>query len=140
MQTEYTDLMTGKKAIIFGFVIALILKMFFFDFIIAQGQSMEPTIKNGDVLIVSRLRYGFHLPLHQKYLIRWARPKTGEVVVFYTPAGELAVKRCSSLIDDRRFYAEGDNGLASYDSRSYGSVPVDNIIGKVLLRNTISGR
>ena len=132
----YTDLMTGKKAIIFALAAALILKVFFFDFIIAQGQSMEPAIKNGDVLIVSRLRYGIRLPWRQKYLICWAQPKTGEVVVFYTPTGELAVKRCSSIIDDRRFYAEGDNFLASYDSRSYGAVPVDNIIGKVLLRNT----
>ena len=131
--------MTGKKAIVLALVIALILKAFFFDFITAQGQSMEPAIKNGDVLIINRLRYGLSIPWRQKYLIRWALPKTGEVVVFYTPTGELAVKRCSSLIDDRRFYAEGDNSLASYDSRSYGAVPVDNIIGKVLLRGTAPG-
>ena len=137
MRREYTDLMTGKKAVIYAFVIALILKVFFFDLIIAQGQSMEPAVKNGDILIVSRLRYGIHLPHRQKYLIRWAHPEPGEVVVFYTPTGELAVKRCSSLIDGRRFYAEGDNSLASYDSRSYGAVPVDNIIGKVLLRNKV---
>ena len=131
---EYTDLMTGKRAIVFALVIAIILKVFLVDLIIAQGQSMEPAIKNGDVLIVSRLRYGIRLPWRQKYLIRWALPKAGETVVFYTPTGELAVKRCSSLFDERRFYAEGDNSLASYDSRSYGSVPVDNIIGKVLGR------
>ena len=92
---------------------------------------MEPAIQNGTVLIVSRLRYGFRLPWQQNYLLRWARPKTGEVVVFYTPTGELAVKRCASANGDS-FYAEGDNGLASYDSRAYGPVPADNIIGKVL--------
>jgi signal peptidase I len=106
--------------------------MFVFDFIIAQGHSMEPAIRNGNVLIVSRLRYGLRLPLRQNYLIRWAKPKVGEVVVFYTPSGELAVKRCTELIDSGSFFAEGDNGLASYDSRAYGPVPSDNIIGKVL--------
>jgi len=30
------------------------------------------------------------------------------------------------------FYAEGDNSIVSYDSRSYGPVQTDNIIGKVL--------
>ena len=93
---------------------------------------MEPAIKNGNVLIISRLRYGLRLPWKQKYIIRWAQPKVGEVVVFYTPMGELAVKRCVELTERGNFYAQGDNSVASYDSRSYGSIPADNIIGKVL--------
>jgi signal peptidase I len=93
---------------------------------------MEPSIQNGAVLIVSRMRYGIRLSWLQKYLIRWAQPKTGEVVVFYTPTGELAVKRCTALTEHGSFYAGGDNLNASYDSRAYGPVPVENIIGKVL--------
>ena len=112
--------------------VALVLKVFVFDFIIAQGQSMEPAIINGNILVISRLRYGLKLPWQEKYLIRWALPKAGEVVVFYTPAGELAVKRCTELTIYDSFYAEGDNANSSYDSRSYGPVPVDNIVGKVL--------
>ena len=110
---------------------------------------MEPAIKSGSVLVVSRLRYGLRFPWSREYLILWALPKAGEVLVFYTPAGEKAVKRCAAmpgygaLSDDaaatalavnNSFYAQGDNSLASYDSRSYGPVPVDNIIGKVLGR------
>ena len=105
---------------------------------------MEPAIKNGDVLIVSRLRYGLRLPWQKNYLVFWARPKAGEVVVFYTPTGELAVKRCTqppaslmgessvAVIEGKLFYAQGDNGFASYDSRFYGFVNTENIIGKVL--------
>jgi len=129
----YNRLM-GKKAT-FAFILALLtalfLKLFIFDFIIAQGQSMEPSIKNGNILIINRVSYGIKLPWKQVYLIRWAFPKAGEVVVFYTPAGDLAVKRCTQA-SDKNFYAKGDNGIASYDSRSYGNIPVDNIIGKVL--------
>ncbi|MCL2184749.1 MAG: signal peptidase I [Treponema sp.] len=121
----------GKKAILSALLTALFLKLFIFDFIVAQGQSMEPAIKNGKVLIINKVKYGIKLPLKQVYLIRWAQPKEGEVVVFYTPEGELAVKRCIELTD-KNFYAVGDNNIASYDSRSYGSVSVDNIIGKVL--------
>ena len=124
--------MKGIKAVLWALAAALILKFFFFDFMIAQGNSMEPAIKNGAVLIISRLRYGLRLPWQQDYLFRWSRPKEGEVVVFYTPSGELAVKRCTALTDRGGFIAEGDNSPASYDSRSYGPVPADNIIGKVL--------
>jgi signal peptidase I len=125
------DMMNGKKAAILAIVTALVLKLFFFDFIIARGHSMEPVIQDGTILVISRLRYGIRLPT-QRYLIRWAMPKAGEVLIFYTPCGELAVKRCT-IVDERGyFYAEGDNSLTSYDSRSYGRVPVDNIIGKVL--------
>jgi len=124
--------MNGTKAVLLAAAAALILKLFVFDFIIAQGHSMEPAIQNGAVLVISRLRYGVRLPWRQKYLFRWAGPKAGEVVVFYTPTGELAVKRCSALAERDSFHAEGDNSLASYDSRAYGPVPIDNIIGKVL--------
>ena len=124
--------MKGTKAVFFALLFAIILKMFFFDFIIAQGNSMEPAIKNGSILVVSRLKYGIRLPWRQEYLFRWTQPKKGEVVVFYTPTGELAVKRCADITENGGFYAEGDNTLSSYDSRSYGPVSSDNIIGKVL--------
>jgi signal peptidase I len=124
--------MNGIKAVLLALAAAFILKLFFFDFIIAQGHSMEPAIRNGAVLIVSKLRYGVRLPWQQEYLINWAKPKPGEVVVFYTPTGELAVKRCIELSEWGSFYVGGDNENASYDSRSYGPVSVDSIIGKVL--------
>jgi signal peptidase I len=124
--------MRGIKGIVWAIAAAFVLKLFVFDFMTAQGNSMEPSVKNGTVLIINRLRYGLRLPWRQKYLFRWSKPKVGEVVVFYTPSGELAVKRCASLTEKGGFTAEGDNAAASYDSRSYGPVPADNIIGKVL--------
>jgi len=92
---------------------------------------MEPAIRDGSVLVVSRISYGLQLPSN-KYLLRWGQPKKGEVVVFYTPSGELAVKRCVMSAENGIFYAEGDNSTVSYDSRSYGPILTDNIIGKVL--------
>ena len=120
----------GFKPIFLAIAAALVLKLFIFDFIIAQGHSMEPAIHDGTVLIISRLRYGIRFPAN-KYLIKWAQPKEGDVVIFFTPDGDLAVKRCV-LVEDGFFHAHGDNSIASYDSRSYGHVPLGNIIGKVL--------
>ena len=125
--------MKALKPVLLALIAAFAIKFFFFDFIIAQGNSMEPAIKNGDVLVVSRLRYGIKFPRTQKYLLRWDKPRAGEVVVFYTPEGELAVKRCVSA-EGTKFSAEGDNSLSSYDSRAYGQVSAEKIIGKVLGR------
>jgi len=124
--------MNGIKAVFLALIAALVLKFFLFEFMIAQGHSMEPAIQNGSVLVINRLRYGFRLPWRQDYLFRWAQPREGEVVVFYTPSGDLAVKRCAAPVERGVFFAEGDNWNASFDSRSYGPVSVDNIIGKVL--------
>ncbi|MDR1363140.1 MAG: signal peptidase I [Spirochaetaceae bacterium] len=118
--------------IFLALVFALILKLFFFDFMITQGESMDPAIKNGNILIVNRLAYGLRPPLFNNYLCRWSFPDEGNVIVFYTPAGVLAVKRCAKVLNDGRFIVLGDNSLESYDSRSYGPVPFDNILGRVI--------
>jgi type IV secretory pathway protease TraF len=53
-------------------------------------------------------------------------------VVFYNPLGEIVVKRCGDSSGADSFYALGDNRPQSYDSRVYGPVAADNVIGKVL--------
>jgi signal peptidase I len=120
------------RGILVALIVALGMKLFLFDFVIAEGTSMSPAIKPGAVLIINRLRYGFRLPGSRSYLLRWDNPAPGEVVVFYTPGEMVAVKRCAALTGMGEFIALGDNGAQSFDSRSYGPVPADNIIGKVL--------
>ncbi|GHV84265.1 hypothetical protein AGMMS50212_16050 [Spirochaetia bacterium] len=93
---------------------------------------MLPAIEDGRVLIVNRLSYGFKPPASQGYFLRWAAPKEGDVVVFWTPFGDLAVKRCTERLEDGRFMAVGDNQVESFDSRSYGPVAEDSIVGKVM--------
>jgi signal peptidase I len=122
---------SAGRAVMGAFAAALVMKLFLFDFMIAEGHSMLPVIRPGTVLVVLKPAYGFRLPGAGNYLIRWASPKRGDIVVFYTPLGEIAVKRCGEIWEND-FYALGDNSLQSYDSRSYGPVPSDNIIGKVL--------
>ena len=120
------------RPVLLALIAGLIIKLFIFDLMMTNGQSMSPTIKNGTVLIINRLQYGLRFPWQKKFLVRWAEPKPGEVVVFYTPAGDIAVKRCEAVSKDGLFTAFGDNAPQSYDSRSYGPVPVDNAIGRVM--------
>ena len=106
--------------------------MFLFDVVIADGNSMEPTIRSGSVLVVNRLQYGFRFPGQRGHLIRWANPRDGDVVVFFTPSGYVAVKRVSGPCAAGLFMAKGDNLRLSYDSRSFGPVSADAVLGRVL--------
>jgi signal peptidase I len=119
------------KAMLWACAAALLMKFFVFDFMVTEGPSMMPAIKSGAVLVVVRLAYGFRPPGAAGYLLRWSKPKAGDVVVFLTPVGDTAVKRCGAWDGDDTFFALGDNDRESYDSRFYGPVPVDRILGKV---------
>ncbi|MDR2864464.1 MAG: S26 family signal peptidase [Spirochaetaceae bacterium] len=131
---------TKKKsvalAILLAFFAAAVMKLFCFDFIIVEGESMFPVIHNGTLLFVNRLAYGFRPPFSNKYLVRWALPEKGDAVLFYTPLGDLAVKRSAGFFKGKSnsiyWTALGDNSTASFDSRSYGPVSVDSIIGKAV--------
>jgi signal peptidase I len=125
---------TGRpvRGVLAAFAAALLMKIFLFDFMIAEGRSMTPAIMPGTILLVLKSAYGVRPPWSEKYLFFWALPKEGDVVVFYTPQGEIAVKRCAGLTKEGAFIALGDNSRDSLDSRSYGPVPADCIVGKVI--------
>jgi signal peptidase I len=120
------------RAIVLALAAVLFVKLFVFDLMVTQGRSMLPAIKPGSLLMVNKAAYGLRIPGIGVYLLRWGRPHKGDMVVFYTPLGEKAVKRCSAVESDGSFYALGDNDLESFDSRSYGAVTADHILGKVV--------
>lgn len=121
-----------EKAILLAFLAALFIKIFILDFVVAEGYSMQPAIQPGRILLVCRVFYGLRLPGAETYAVQWRTPRPGDVVVFRTPAGEIAVKRLAESLPGGMFFALGDNTLHSYDSRNYGPVPKYNIIGRVL--------
>ena len=120
------------KAIIGAFLVAFFLKFFIIDFMVAEGHSMTPAIKPGTILFVCRVFYGIRLPWQGTYIFQWREVREGDVVVFYTPNGDIAVKRLVEVFPGGVYFAQGDNGAQSYDSRSYGAIQQNNIIGKVL--------
>jgi signal peptidase I len=123
---------TAGKAIIGAFIAALLMKSILLDFMIVEGHSMDPVIRSGTILLVCKVFYGIRRPGSGSYFIRWGVPRKGDVIVFHTPLGEIAVKRCGEILPGDEFYALGDNSAFSYDSRHYGPVSYNNIIGKVL--------
>ncbi|MCS0634319.1 nickel-type superoxide dismutase maturation protease [Streptomyces sp. LP05-1] len=84
------------------------------------GVSMVPTLRHGDQLLV---RYG-------------AEPRAGDVVVLRHPLQQdlLIVKRLTGRRDGG-WWVLGDNRAAeAVDSRSFGAVPEELLLGRVLVR------
>lgn len=79
-----------------------------------QGDSMKPTLRNGQIVLVVMSR-SF---------------RVGDVVVAYVERKEV-IKRITGMKNGTLF-VEGDNKEFSTDSRDYGWIQDRHIIGKVL--------
>ncbi|HBB56910.1 TPA: hypothetical protein DEW47_02460 [Patescibacteria group bacterium] len=104
---------------------------------LVSGASMEPTFQNGNYLIVDEISY--HL----------RAPKKNEVVIFRYPKdpSKFFIKRIIGLpgesvtengkttfLDNDEYFVMGDNRDASSDSRIWGPVKEDLIIGRAFIR------
>jgi nickel-type superoxide dismutase maturation protease len=81
---------------------------------------MGPTLRHGDVVVV----------------LWGARPNPGAVVVARRPDRPdlTIVKRVRRIRPDGAVWLEGDLGIASDDSRLFGAVPADHVLGRVVAR------
>lgn len=84
-----------------------------------EGSSMSPTINNGQLIFVNKLAY----------LI--ARPQKHDIIALHDPRdGKILIKRITK-INRTKFFVQGDNKIASTDSRVFGWIEKKAIIGKV---------
>jgi signal peptidase I len=90
------------------------------------SMSMYPTLKPGEFILVDTWQY------------QTSQPEERDVVVFQHPQQQWLVKRIglwpeNELNKKDQFYLLGDNTNASQDSRHFGGIEKDHIIGKVKL-------
>jgi nickel-type superoxide dismutase maturation protease len=84
-----------------------------------SGSSMAPTIAAGEYVLVNRLAYLFH------------PPQKGDIVSLRDPRdGKMLIKRILKRKGEM-YFVQGDNKVASTDSRVFGWVEKKAIIGKV---------
>ncbi len=94
-----------------------------------RGDSMTPTLSGGDLVLTRASENG------------WQRPNVGAVVVLRDPSrpGAILVKRVSSL-GDATFAVGSDNPLDARDSRTFGSLDTNDLLGVVTLVIRRDGR
>ena len=84
---------SAPKVFVAALLAATIAKAFVLDVVVVSGNSMQPALRDGQLVVVNKLAWGLRLPLTSRYLVRWAHPKAGEVAVFLRE-GTYTIKRC----------------------------------------------
>jgi len=85
------------------------------------GHSMEPLLKNGDVILISGLLYLFK------------NPKINDIVAFKEKNGEVLIKRIKE-VKNGKLFVSGDNKNDSLDSKDFGYISKEFIIGKLIYK------
>jgi len=113
----------------------LLVRSFVADAAIVQGRSMLPGMHPGDVVFIFKAAYGLRNPFGG-YLVLWGRPKNRDIVAAKRPDNNtIVIKRVRNedeVDSDSEVYLLGDNNYESVDSREFGPVPINNILGRVL--------
>ena len=88
------------------------------------GNSMLPLLKQGDEVLVN------------KRVLRQRRPTVDEIVVCQHPVtpGLKIIKRVQSVAENGSCFVVGDNLAESSDSRQFGLLSAENILGIVTSR------
>ncbi len=122
-----------------------------------DGFSMEPTLNNGEFIIINKLAYKFGSPsIGDVIVFHYPRDPTQEYIkrVIGLPGDQVKVSAGEVYVNGKkltepyiaqppRYYGEwvvpagglfvlGDNRNNSSDSHNWGDVPMGNIIGKAL--------
>lgn len=145
------------ESVVIAVLLAVVIRVFLFQFFVIPSASMEPTLTEGDMIAANKIVY------------RFSEPKRGDIIVFKypldpkrdfvkrligLPGEKLQIKNSTLYINDKvtpepylpkslefqdygpvtvpkdKFFMMGDNRNDSLDSRSWGEMPRENIIGK----------
>lgn len=110
-ETRWEKIAANLKTIGGAVLLALVIRTCLFEAFEIEGPSMEPTLFNGDRVVVAKFSYGLFLPLRDEAEITWGSPNPGDVVIIKSPAdGVDIVKRVIGVGGDR-IEMRGDNVL-----------------------------
>lgn len=157
------------SVLLFAAALAIIFRTVLFASYVVDGESMEPTLDDGNLLMVNKIIYDitdidrfdvivFHATKQDDYVKRvigipgdtiqykddklyvngdyveeafLAPFKDDSTSIPYTKDFTLEEKTGAAEVPDGKLFVMGDNRDNSLDSRSFGFIPQDRLVGKV---------
>jgi signal peptidase I len=93
-ETRWERIAQNLRTIGGAVLLALVIRTCLFEAFEIEGPSMEPTLLNGDRVVVAKFMYGLFLPFRDQADLSWGAPNVGDVVIIKSPAdGVDIVKR-----------------------------------------------
>jgi signal peptidase I len=155
LQALFTEVL---ETVLPAFVIAVLINLFLAQGTYVHGQSMEPNLHSEQRLIIEKVSYHLHPPKRgdivvirlEEYeipLIKRVVGLPGETVEIRDNRvyidGELLAERYLTEISQHNYgpvqvpldhvFVLGDNRNASNDSRAFGAVPCEQVLGRAWL-------
>jgi signal peptidase I len=95
------DLLKSNKSFILFILLMSVFRSAVADWYSVPTASMQPTIKEGDRIVVNKIAYDVRLPFSDISLLSLDTPKHGEIIVFESKAADLRlIKRVVGLPGD----------------------------------------
>jgi signal peptidase I len=148
------------EAVLPALVIVLVINIFLAQATRVEGQSMDPTLHDSQRLIIEKVSYHLRPPQRGDIVVlrRPQRPadplikrviglpgetveiREGRVLINDKPLSEAYLDQPTSglypaqMVPEKHVFVLGDNRGSSNDSRSFGMVAIEDIIGHAWLR------
>jgi signal peptidase I len=124
-------------ALVLGILLFFLIRSSFLDLALASGKSMLPGIKEGDIVLIFKAAYGLRIS-GGGYWLLWSRPRNRDIVAAMKPGEDtMLVKRVTGERESPNLrdpvFLMGDNIYESVDSREFGAVPMNSILGRAFL-------
>jgi len=89
-------------------LLALFIRVTLFEAFAIDGPSMEPTLLDGDRVVVAKYPFGLFLPFTDEAVWNWGGPDPGDVIILHSPAdNEDIVKRVIGVGGDEILIRDG---------------------------------
>jgi signal peptidase I len=115
LASKATKILAANKALLVFFGVMMVFRSAFADWMLVPTGSMNPTIVEGDRIVVNKMAYGLRIPFTMTRLTDGENPKRGDIVIFPSPKdGITLVKRVVGLpgetvqMSDERLFIDGE--------------------------------
>ncbi len=89
-------------------VLALFIRVTLFEAFAIDGPSMEPSLLDGDRVVVAKYPFGLFLPFTHEAAVNWGGPDPGDIIILHSPAdNEDIVKRVIGVGGDTILIRDG---------------------------------